>query len=134
LSDWWRAATFASSASLIFQRFSNRGIDIFACKKRKRKDNGELIYQGFFSIFEISQNNNMKTELQIDISYEQVLTLVRQLPKQQKIKLSKELEKEGINSKLSELLKTFRTKKLSLETIDKEVEIVRQQAYERKKH
>ncbi len=76
----------------------------------------------------------MKTALQVDITYDQVLSLVRQLPKREKIKLTKELEKEGIKSKLSGLLKTFRSKDLSLKTINEEVEIVRQQIYESQKH
>ncbi len=46
----------------------------------------------------------MKTALQIDITFEQILSLVRQLPRQQKVKLTKELEKEAIDSKLSRLL------------------------------
>ena len=75
----------------------------------------------------------MKSALQVDISFDQVLALVKQLPYREKIKLTKELEKEGIKSKLSELLKTFRTKELSLKSIDEEVEIVRQQMYESKK-
>ena len=75
----------------------------------------------------------MKSALQFDISFDQVLALVKQLPYREKIKLTKELEKEGIKSKLSELLKTFRTKELSLKSIDEEVEIVRQQMYESKK-
>jgi len=76
----------------------------------------------------------MKTELQVDITFEQVLSLVRQLPRQEKIKLTKELEKEVIESKLSELLQIFKTEDLSLETINEEVEIVRQQIYDSKKH
>ena len=76
----------------------------------------------------------MRTALQVDITFDQVLALVKQLPRKEKIKLTKELEKEGIASKLSSLLKTFRTKELSLETINKEVEIVRQEIYERNKH
>ncbi len=76
----------------------------------------------------------MKTELQVDITFEQVLSLVRQLPRQEKIKLTKELEKEVIETKLSELLQIFRTEELSLETINEEVEIVRQQIYDSKKH
>lgn len=75
----------------------------------------------------------MKTALNIEISYEQVLSLVKQLPKQQKIRLSHELEKEGIASKIGELLGKFRSKELSLEIINKEVEIVRQRIYEGKK-
>lgn len=76
----------------------------------------------------------MKTALQIDITYDQILALVKQLPTQQKIKLTKELEKEGIHSKLTSLLETFKTKKLSLDTINKEVELVRQKIYEKQKH
>lgn len=38
----------------------------------------------------------MKSALQIDLTFEQILSLVKQLPKKQKIKLSKELEKEAI--------------------------------------
>lgn len=76
----------------------------------------------------------MKPPIQLDITFDWALALVRQLPKQEKIKLSKELEKEGIESKLSALLKTFQTKGLSLNTINHEVEIVRQQIYEGQKH
>jgi len=75
----------------------------------------------------------MEAVMQINVTYNQILSLVKQLPRQQKIKLSKELEKEGIDSQLSSLLNAFRTNELSLETIDKEVEIVRQQIYDRRK-
>jgi hypothetical protein len=59
--------------------------------------------------------------------------LVRQLPRQQKVKLTKELEKEAIDSKLSRLLKTFKTKDLDLKTINEEVESVRQEIYEKQR-
>jgi len=75
----------------------------------------------------------MRTALQIDITFEQILDLVKKLPKRDKLKLTQELEKEGINSKLSKLLSTFKTDKLSAEDIDSEVEIVRQQLYDQKK-
>lgn len=75
----------------------------------------------------------MKTALQIDFSFDQVLALVKQLPTKEKIKLTKELEKEGIETKLTRLLKNFRTKELSIDTINEEVEIVRKQRYESKK-
>ncbi len=71
----------------------------------------------------------MKTALQIDITFEQILSIVRQLPRQQKVKLTKELEKEAIDSKLSRLLKTFKAKDLDLKTINEEVESVRQELY-----
>ena len=75
----------------------------------------------------------MKTALQIDITFEQILSIVRQLPRQQKIKLTKELEKEAIDTKLSRLLKTFKAKDLDLKIINEEVESVRQEIYEKQK-
>ncbi len=75
----------------------------------------------------------MKTALQIDLSFDQILSVVKQLPRKQKIKLTKELEKEAIDSKLSRLLKTFKTKDLDLRTINEEVEIVRQEIYDKQK-
>lgn len=76
----------------------------------------------------------MGTALKLDLTYNQILSLVKQLPKLEKLKLSKELEKEVVEAKLSKLLKTLRADELSLETIDEEVEIVRQQIYESQKH
>ncbi len=76
----------------------------------------------------------MRTAIQIDITFDQVLALVKKLPRKEKIKLTKELEKEGIESKLSDLLLAFRNKDLSLGIINKEVEIVRQQIYDAQKH
>jgi len=76
----------------------------------------------------------MKTALQVDITFEQILSMVKQLPRQQKLKLTKELEKEVIDSRLSRLLKTFRTPKLDLKTITEEVESVRQGIYDKQKH
>jgi len=68
------------------------------------------------------KNKIIRTALQIDITYDQVLSLVKQLPVKDKIKLTKELEKEVIESKLSRLLSSFKTKELSLTDINNEVE------------
>ena len=76
----------------------------------------------------------MKTALQIDITFEQILSMVKQLPRQQKLKLSKELEREAIDTKLTSLLKTFKAPKLDLKTISKEVEFVRKGIYDKRKH
>lgn len=75
----------------------------------------------------------MKTALRIDLTFEQILSLVRQLPKQQKIKLTRELEREAVDNKLSRLLKTFKTDELDLKTLEEEVEIVRQETYGKQK-
>lgn len=71
----------------------------------------------------------MRTALQIELNFDQVLDLVKQLPKKDKIKLSKELEKDRIENKLNDLLKTLKTKELSVYTINQEVDKVRQQLY-----
>lgn len=75
----------------------------------------------------------MKTALQIDITFEQILSMVKQLPRKQKIKLTKELEKEAIDTKLSRLLKTFKTNDLDEKIITEEVEIVRKVLYEKQR-
>lgn len=76
----------------------------------------------------------MKTALQINLTFDQILTVVKQLPRQQKIKLTRELEKEAIDTKLSRLLKTFKTTDLDLKTITEEVKSVRQEIYDKQKH
>lgn len=73
----------------------------------------------------------MKTAVKVDISFDQILSLVKQLPNQQKLRLSKELEKEVIDSKLSRLLAKFKTNDLNLKTINREVAKVRQEIYDR---
>lgn len=75
----------------------------------------------------------MKNSFSIELKYNQILELVRQLPKKDKLKLSKELEKELIESKWRSLLKAFQTDDLDQETIDQEVETVRQHLYDARK-
>lgn len=69
---------------------------------------------------------------QISLNFEQILTLVKQLPSVDKIRLSKELEKETLNNQLTQLLESFKTDELSFETITEEVEQVRSEIYARK--
>lgn len=76
----------------------------------------------------------MKTETyNIDLEFSQILKLVKQLSKKEKIRLSKELEKEIIDAKLTALLKAFKTDDLDQSTIDKEVEKVRTELYAQSK-
>lgn len=76
----------------------------------------------------------MKSEsFNISLTFNQILELVKQLPPNQKMKLSKELEKETIDSKLTEILETFKTNDLTQADIDKEVEAVRTARYAKKK-
>ncbi len=71
-------------------------------------------------------------EANIKLSFPQLLELVKKLPGEQKLKLSKELEKDSIQSKLTELLTSFRTDDLTMEEITGEVEKVRQQKYDQR--
>ncbi len=72
-------------------------------------------------------------EANMNLSFSQILELVKNLPGEQKIKISRELEKETIGSKLTELLTAFRTDKLSMKEITSEVEQVRQDLYDKRK-
>ena len=65
----------------------------------------------------------------ISIRFEQLLEAIRQLPKREKIKLSKELEKDIVSNKLSDLLDKFYTEELTTEIINEEVEAVRSEMY-----
>lgn len=76
----------------------------------------------------------MKAALQIDLTFEQILSIVQQLSKEEKLRLSKELEKEVINTKLSRILKEFKTDNLDENTINEEVESVKQMLYDKQKH
>lgn len=75
----------------------------------------------------------MKSAFQIEVTFEQIMSLVKQLPRQQKVKLTKELEKEVIDSKLSRLMKTIKTKGLDLDTLNAEDESIRQEIYDKQK-
>jgi len=76
----------------------------------------------------------MKTETyNIDLDFDQILDLVKQLPKKEMLRLSKELEREIIDAKLTSLLKAFKTVDLDQSIIKKEVEIVRSEIYARSK-
>ena len=73
----------------------------------------------------------MKTLLHVDLTFDQVLDIVKQLPLQQKIQLTEALEKEAVDNRLSRLLQSFRTDVLDWDTLTQEVESVRQELYEK---
>ena len=67
---------------------------------------------------------------QATLNFDQILDLVKQLPKNDKIRLSKELEKDTLDQTLTQLLETFKTDEVSHLTITEEVENVRTEIYE----
>lgn len=75
----------------------------------------------------------MKTVSKTDLTFEQILSIVSQLPRNQKEKLAKELEKDVIDTKLSRLMKSFKADDLDLDTITEEIESVRQEIYDKQK-
>jgi hypothetical protein len=68
-------------------------------------------------------------ESNMKLSFPQILKLVKNLPREQKIKISRELEKESIGSKLTELLNSFQSDEISMKEITSEVEQVRKEIY-----
>jgi hypothetical protein len=75
----------------------------------------------------------MKTSLQIDLTFDQILSLVKQLPRKEKLKLSRELEKEVVDSKLSKILSKLKTDDLDLNIVAEEAEHVRKDIYDKGK-
>jgi len=76
----------------------------------------------------------MNTNLyKISLNYDQILALVKQLPKREKAKLSKELAKEAINTRLTKLLNSFSTDELTEDMINQEVEKARSEIYAKKR-
>ncbi len=72
----------------------------------------------------------MKTlNYQVRLNFNQIVQIVRQLPVHEKIRLSKELEKETVNTTLSRLLKSFKTNDLSEDEIVNESNFVRERLY-----
>ncbi|MBA4300195.1 hypothetical protein SAMN03080617_01698 [Algoriphagus alkaliphilus] len=75
----------------------------------------------------------MKTIGKSNLTFEQILSIVNRLPKNEKPKLAKELEKEVIDTKLSRLMKSFQADDLDLDILTDEVESVREEIYGKQK-
>ncbi len=73
----------------------------------------------------------MKSTIQVDIPFEQIISVIQKLPKKQKLKISEALEKDIIESKLSHLLSIFKTDEIDEEVISEEVERARKSIYEK---
>jgi archaellum biogenesis protein FlaJ (TadC family) len=69
--------------------------------------------------------------LENKLSFSQILNVIKSLSPKDKIKISKELEKDGINSKLHYFLTAFKTAELSEKSINEAVERVRKKSYEK---
>ena len=65
----------------------------------------------------------------IDISYNQVLTLLQQLPVRSQLKIGKALTRPNVRAELNRFLDTFQTNELSEDEILAEVKAVRRERY-----
>ncbi len=65
----------------------------------------------------------------LKLNYKQVLDVVRQLPENEKVRLSRELEKEGIKSRLTAIRGSFPTAPLSDTAIINVVKETRKKQY-----
>ncbi|MBK4730026.1 hypothetical protein JJD41_09175 [Oxynema sp. CENA135] len=70
------------------------------------------------------------TQYQLSLSFEQVLSLVKQLPEADKLKLSQALSKDLLDSQLTYLFQSFKTDEISLAEITEKVEAVRTEMYD----
>ena len=68
----------------------------------------------------------------INISYNQMLLLLQQMPIRSQLRLGKALTRQNIRAELNHFLKTFRTDAISEEEIMAEVKSVRKERYAKK--
>lgn len=68
----------------------------------------------------------------IDISYNQVMLLLQQMPSRTQLRIGKALTRKNIQKELNHFLDTFRTDELSEEDIMSEVKNVRRERYAKK--
>ncbi len=68
----------------------------------------------------------------INISYNQVLLLIQQMPIRSQLKLGKALTRQTIREELTRFLDTFQTDEISEEEIMAEVKAVRRRRYAKK--
>lgn len=74
----------------------------------------------------------IQSTYQLQLTFEQILDLVKQLNDSEKLQLSKELEKDTLNPRITQLSEEFKTDELPVETLTEEVEIVRTEMDEEK--
>lgn len=69
----------------------------------------------------------------LNLNYNQILSLVKQLPVRIQLRLGRVLTKEATQAELEHFLSVFKTDELTEEDILSEVKQVRKQQYERRK-
>lgn len=85
----------------------------------------------FFYIRKDKRCNVMNAVL--NLNYNQILSLVKQLPTRMQLRLGRILTKDATEAELEHFLETFKTDELSEEDILAEVKQVRKERYARRK-
>ena len=80
----------------------------------------------------MQQNKYLVMNATIDISYDQVLMLLQQMPIRSQLRIGKALTRQTIRAELNQFLETFRTDEISEEDILAEVKAVRRKRYAKK--
>ena len=68
----------------------------------------------------------------IDISYNQMLTLLQQMPVRSQLRIGRALTRQNIRAELNHFLQTFQTDEIAEEDILAEVKSVRRKRYAKK--
>ena len=68
----------------------------------------------------------------IDISYNQILLLLQQMPVRSQLRIGKALTRQNIRAELNHFINVFRTDEISEEDIMAEVKAVRQERHAKK--
>jgi len=73
------------------------------------------------------------TTAKVSLTLEQVLEVVKQLPANAKLRIAKELERDGVKAEWDFVFKAFRTRDLDMAMINKAVDAERAKAYAKRR-
>lgn len=79
----------------------------------------------------LDASTSQRVSLNVNLNYEQILNLVRQLPIRTRLKLGKALTKEATKAELQHFLDVFRTDEITEEDILAEVKAIREERNEK---
>jgi ribosomal protein L29 len=81
----------------------------------------------------MKENKMKQKNYNIQVNYEQIISLIRQLKYEDKVNILKELKESTFKKRFKKLLDSLKTNELPLNEITKEVEAVRAKRYEKGK-
>jgi len=79
----------------------------------------------------MKENKMKQNTYNLQLNYQQIISLIRQLKYEGRVNILKELKESTFKKRFKKLLDSLRTDELPFNEITKEVEAVRTQRYER---